>query len=163
MRKSFWSRNGAVVQSKPNDVNLLSPDLWDEVSDNAQSEILRQAEMMVKGTITVALGADLRAATTMNVFGAGGVALLAAAATLIGGSKPDWLLICAPSVGATGLLIAAALCAYAIAPVSFYLSGARPQSVFYRQRHRQPRNYIESTPNRPSAPRGRSKWSALRS
>jgi hypothetical protein len=112
------------------EIDLLDPSVWDGVSSHAQHEFLRQAEMMVKGTVTVALGTDMRAATVMSVFGLGGVALLAAAATLIG-AKADWLLICAPVISAIGLLIAAVCCARAIAPVRFLLPGVRPKTMFY--------------------------------
>jgi hypothetical protein len=113
-----------------NQINLLDATIWDDVPHDAQGEVLRQAEMMVKGTVTVALGTDLRVATTMSVFGAGGIALLAAAATLIAGTKPGWMLVSAPAIGALGLLVGAVLCARAIAPVRFLLPGVRPQSIF---------------------------------
>src|SRR6266566_3498291 len=85
---------------------------------------------MVRGTVTISLGADQRAATAMNVFGAGAIALLVAAAALIASNKLELLLICAPAVAALGLFVAAGLCASAIAPVRFLLPGARPQSIF---------------------------------
>jgi hypothetical protein len=112
------------------EIDLLDSLIWENVSAQTQREILRQAEMMVNGSVTVALGTDMRAATVMSVFGAGGIALLAAAATLIG-SKSEWLLICAPAVGALGLLIAAVLCARAIAPVRFLLPGVKPKTMFF--------------------------------
>jgi len=62
---------------------LLDRDLWEKIPDGAQSEVLRQAEMMVKGTVAISDGANQRAATAMNVFGAGAIALFAAAAALI--------------------------------------------------------------------------------
>jgi hypothetical protein len=111
------------------EIDLLNPSVWDGVSDEVQLEILRQAEMMIKGSITVALGGDQRATTAMNIFGAGAVALLAAAATLIASNRTDIFLISAPLVGAIGLFSAAVLCGYAIAPVNFLLSGARPMSM----------------------------------
>jgi hypothetical protein len=112
------------------EIDLLDPSVWDNISNQMQREFLRQAEMMVKGSVTVALGTDMRAATVMSVFGAGGIALLAAAATLIG-TKSEWLLIVAPVIGAIGLLAAAVLCARAIAPVRFLLPGVRPKTMFF--------------------------------
>jgi len=85
--------------------------------------------MLVKATVTVATGTDSRITTTMSVLGAGGIALLAAAASLIRNEPPDWLLICAPTACATGLLVAAVICACAIAPTLFLLPGASPQSM----------------------------------
>jgi len=105
--------------------------LWEGISDESQKEILRQAELMVKGTINVTVGHDSRAATVMSVFGAGGIALLAVTATLLGGTKPDYLLISAPVVGAVGLLIAAVCSARAIAPVKFLLPGVKPKTIFF--------------------------------
>jgi hypothetical protein len=126
MRIPFLS---VATESKPDEINLLAPDLWDGVSDGVQSELLRQAEMMVKATVTVATGTDSRIITTMSVLGAGGIALLAAAASLIGNKPPDWLLICAPTACAAGLLVAAIICAFAIAPTLFLLPGASPESI----------------------------------
>jgi hypothetical protein len=128
MRVPFWSRRNLATEVRP-DVNLLDPELWDGVSEAVQCELLRQAEMMVKATVTVAIGTDSRITTTMSVLGAGGVALFAAAATLIGNKPPDWSLICAPVAGAIGLLGAATICAYAIAPTRFLLPGASPQRM----------------------------------
>jgi hypothetical protein len=129
MNLSLRGRCRQAARAQLHQINFLDPDLWDRIPENAQRELLRQSEIMVKGTVTVALGADLRAATIMSVFGAGGVALLAAAATLIGEDKPAWQLIWAPVVGASGLFIAAIFCALAIKPVNFLLPGARPQSM----------------------------------
>jgi hypothetical protein len=128
MRNPFnvWQGPHEIEQTE---INLLSPDLWDGISGVVQCELLRQAEMMVKGTVTVAIGTDSRITTTMSVLGAGGVALLAAAASLIGNKPPDWQLIYAPVVCAIGLLTAAIICAFAIAPTRFLLAGASPQSM----------------------------------
>jgi len=77
--------------------------------------------MMVAGSVTIAVSADQRATTAMNVFGAGGVALLAAAAALIAGAagKIDWLLVSAPVRSALGLFVAAVLCAVAMSAGRF--------------------------------------------
>jgi len=35
------------------EIDLLDPSVWDRVSNQTQPEFLRQAEMMVQGTVTV--------------------------------------------------------------------------------------------------------------
>jgi hypothetical protein len=131
MRLPFYRRrhNRAAPQATP-EINLLDPNLWDDVSDNSLREMQRQAEMMLSATVTVALGTDSRIATTMSVLGAAGIAVLVAAASLIGNKSPDWLLICAPLICAISLLVAAMICASAIAPTLFLLPGASPQNIF---------------------------------
>jgi hypothetical protein len=128
--QTFWRRTPRV-DLRLQELDLLDPAQWDGISDEGQKELLRQAELMVNGSISVTVGHDSRAATVMSVFGAGGIALLAVTASLIAASKPDWLLICAPVVGAIGLLFAAVCSACAIAPVRFLLPGAKPKTMFY--------------------------------
>jgi hypothetical protein len=63
MRIPFFSPHTATTEGRPDEINLLAPDLWDGVSDGVQCELLRQAEMMVKATVTVATGPDTGPAT----------------------------------------------------------------------------------------------------
>src|SRR6266404_5119111 len=76
MRIQFYRRHDRPADIRPS-VDLLDRDLWEKIPDGAQSEVLRQAEMMVKGTVAISDGANKRAATAMNVFGAGAIALFA--------------------------------------------------------------------------------------
>lgn len=113
-----------------NEINLLAPELWDGVSEEVQREILRQAEMMISSTLTLAIGTDSRIATSMSFLGAGGIALLGVAVTLIGSKHRDLLLIFSAATCSLGLLVASIICAFAIAPTRFLLPGASPQNLF---------------------------------
>jgi hypothetical protein len=126
MRIPFLSPRIVETESKPDDLNLLDPDFWARIPEDVQTELLRQGEERVKGTLSVALAADQRAGTTMGICGAGGVALLTASATLIARVHPDFQLICAAVVTACGFLIASAICAFAIAPTDFFVPGFNP-------------------------------------
>jgi hypothetical protein len=108
------------------DTELLDPAFWDDIPDDVQQELLRQGEEAIKGTVAVAVAADQRAATTMGICGAGGVALLTASATLLAGVHPDLRLICAAAVAAFGFLLASVICAFAIVPTDFFVPGFDP-------------------------------------
>jgi hypothetical protein len=71
-------------------IDLLDDSVWEGVSAEAQIDFLRCGEEMVKSTLSLADGADFRALTTMGMFGAVGVAIFAAVATIISGSHPSW-------------------------------------------------------------------------
>jgi hypothetical protein len=111
------------------EINLLDPGLWDSVAEPVQREFLRQAEIMVGSTVTVALGTDSRITTTMSLSGAGGAALIGVVASLVANKLTDWSLICAPAVCAVGLIVAAVICACAIAPTLILIPGASPQNL----------------------------------
>src|ERR1700704_6631948 len=102
----------------PEPVNdLLDHRAWDSISDETQIAFLRGDEVMVKATLSLGNAADLRATTMMGVFGAVSVALFAAVATLVAGSRPpSWSLIIAGATTAVGLFLAAAFCAAAAWP-----------------------------------------------
>jgi hypothetical protein len=110
-------------------VNLDDPALWDNISSDAQADFLRRADDMVRSTLTLAQGADLRATTMMGIFGAIGVALFAAAATLITATKPLWPLIAASGATSFVLFIACILCAAAAWPRNFYVAGFEPRNL----------------------------------
>jgi hypothetical protein len=129
MRIPFLSPRTVATESRPGEINLLAPELWDHVCESVQRELLRQAELMVAASVTVSIGTDSRIATTMSVLGGGGIALLAAATSLFINRPGDWLLICAAAICATGLLTAAIICAFAIAPTEFLFPGVSPQHM----------------------------------
>lgn len=112
------------------DPDFLDPALWTAVPEQVQQELLRQAEMRVRSTLALAQGADQRSVTTMGVFGAVAVALLAAAITLFASNRADWLLPCAFTIPALGLFFGVCMCLKAMAPVDFLPPGARPSSLF---------------------------------
>jgi hypothetical protein len=73
--------------------DILELSIWENVSEEGQREFLRHAEDMVKGTLALAHRADFRAITMMGIFGAIGVALTTASATLIASGRPSSALI----------------------------------------------------------------------
>jgi hypothetical protein len=90
-------------------------------------ELHRQAETCLAGTVQLALGSDQRATVMAGMFGAASVALLAAIATVIAGSAPNY-----PFIGGAGamslLLFAAAIAsAMAAAPTDFHVGGYEPK------------------------------------
>ncbi len=109
--------------------DLLSDEAWTDVSHEAQSDFLRFGEEMVRSTLSLGHGADLRATTMMGIFGTVGVALFAAAATLIAASQPHWPGIVAATLGASGLFLAAAFCGAAAWPRYFFVAGFEPQDL----------------------------------
>jgi uncharacterized membrane protein YedE/YeeE len=66
----------------------------------------------------------------MGVFGALGVALFAAAITLISAARPNWGLPLSFGIAGLGLFVSAGMCMKAMAPVDFLPPGARPSSMF---------------------------------
>jgi len=101
----------------------------DDISDDAQREFLRHGEEMVRMTLALAHGADFRAITMMGIFGAIGVALIAASSTLIASGHPSWALIAGAVTTAAGLFIACGFCVAAARPVDFFIAGFEPRSL----------------------------------
>jgi hypothetical protein len=111
------------------ELDLLDPSVWDEVSDDAQRELLHHGEEMVKTTLTLASGADFRAITMMSHFGAVGVALVSASVALIASGHPSWALIAGLVEIAAGLFIACGFCAAAAKPEDFFIAGFEPRNL----------------------------------
>lgn len=110
--------------------DLIDHRAWDSISDEAQMAFLRGGEEMVKATLSLGHAADLRATTIMGIFGAIGVALFAAVATLIAGSRaPSWPLVISGATTAMGLFLAAAFCAAAAWPRHFFVAGFEPRNL----------------------------------
>ena len=99
---------------------------FSEIPDEAVDEICRNGELILQNMLQIALGADQRATSTAGIFGAGSVALFAAAVTLgtseVGNPAFMWSAI----VTAALLFIASALAAWGAYPVKFFISGHEP-------------------------------------
>jgi hypothetical protein len=102
---------------------------WDGISEDATREILRQGELYLDRTLQTAIAADQRATTLMGIYGAVGVALLVAGATLETRPQPDLSLITSIVVMAFLILIAGLMCGRAGKPVDFYISGYEPNKL----------------------------------
>lgn len=113
----------------PDDIDLLDHSVWDGVSDNAQREFLHYGEEMIKATLDVAKGADSRATTMMNHFGAIGVALVSASVALVAGGHPSWALVTGLAEIGAGLFVACGFCAAATNPADFFIAGFEPKSL----------------------------------
>lgn len=100
---------------------------WDNVTDESIREIHRQGQSCLDGTVTLALAADQRATTLCGVFGAGAVALLAAAASVLASDHPRMPLTVAAFVTAGLLFVASLCCAYAARPSAFSVGGYEPR------------------------------------
>ena len=110
-------------------IDLLDDSVWEGISAEAQIDFLRCGEEMVKSTLSLAGGADFRALTTMGMFGAVGVAIFAAVATIISGSHPSWSMTIGGTIAAIGLLFASGLCAAAAWQRNFFVTGFEPQEL----------------------------------
>ena len=102
---------------------------WANVSDESVRELHRQGEACLDGTIKLALAADQRATTLCGVLGAGAVALMAAAATVLAGAHVNVALVSSALVCALLLLIASLFCALACRPGNFHVGGYEPRSL----------------------------------
>jgi hypothetical protein len=90
-------------------------------------ELHKEGVLCLQGTLQLAVAADQRATTLTGVFGAGSVALLAAAATLITANPSNQPLLWGAIATAIFLLSAALFCAWAGRPVDFFLAGYEPK------------------------------------
>jgi hypothetical protein len=97
------------------------------VPDSLVEELHKEGVLCLQGTLQLAVAADQRATTLTGVFGAGSVALLAAAATLLTVSQPNQPLLLGAIATAIFLLSAALFCAWAARPVDFFLVGYEPK------------------------------------
>ena len=103
------------------------PDIdWTGVSDEQMEQMLAQADTYLSAMLDVATASDQRATSLGSLCGGAGVALLAAAATIIAGSTPRDPLVLGAVVTALGFFVAAYLYASASEPVDFYLAGFEP-------------------------------------
>jgi hypothetical protein len=101
-----------------------------ELPGDVQRELLRQGEEQVRAMLQTGLAADQRAATTMSIFGAVGVGLVVASASLAAsGDRPGWLLVSAALVAALALFAGAALGAFAMRPIDFFAVGFDPSEL----------------------------------
>jgi hypothetical protein len=100
--------------------------------DEAVDELLRQAEECLSGTIQLGLAADQRATTMTGILGAAAVALLAAAAATATGNASLKPLILPFTVSATGLFVAALVCAWSCRPTNFFIGGYEPRLLAQR-------------------------------
>lgn len=97
------------------------------VPEQVVEEIYRSGEACLVGTVQLAIAADQRATTMAGIFGAGSVALLAAAATVDGEASPHVALFYAALAIAGFLFVAALICAWAARPVDFFVGGYEPR------------------------------------
>lgn len=95
-------------------------------------EIHRQGEACLQGTLQLALAADQRATIMSGIFGAGAVALLGAAAGVLGSATPltnaTPLLVALLSAAAIWI-VGMVLCALAAQPVKFHVAGYEPKKL----------------------------------
>jgi hypothetical protein len=97
------------------------------VPSDAIKELHRQGEACLQGTVQLAIAADQRATTLAGIFGAGGIALLAAAATVLAGAHPSLSLLGGAAATSVCFLAGAIFCAYAGRPIDFFVPGYEPR------------------------------------
>jgi hypothetical protein len=97
------------------------------VPEESIIELHAQAAACLQGTVQLAIAADQRATTLTGIFGAGTVALLAAAATVLEGSHPSQPLVWSACIAAEFLFAASLCCAWAARPINFSVGGYEPK------------------------------------
>ena len=98
------------------------------ISDEALPELFRQAQIVLDGTIQLALAADTRAMTLAGIFGGGSIALLAIAATVQASATGQIPAVVSPvCFVASALFVASGICAWAAQPADFQISGYEPR------------------------------------
>ena len=100
---------------------------WTDVPDEALTELQRQAETYLAGTMTIATASDQRAGSLCAMFGGGGVALLVAAASVYTGSRPEMSLVWSTTFVGAWLLIATFMQALAAHTRRFFIPGFDPK------------------------------------
>ncbi len=96
-------------------------------SSETIAELHRQAEVCLSDTLRLATAADQRATTMAGVFGAGSVALVAAAVTIFSAPGHRPALVTAALVAAVILFVASLLSAWAARPTDFFVAGYEPR------------------------------------
>ena len=103
---------------------------WSKAKDGIVTEVLKDSETFLTGTVTIATSADQRAAVVAGTFATAGAAIVAGVIGFAAAASPDNAY--APAVYAGGLIAAllfivgAILCISAAMPVDFHLPGTKP-------------------------------------
>jgi hypothetical protein len=117
----------AVNANEDSDSHKL--DLSAHNEQDVLKELLRQGEACLSETLRIAIAADSRATSLCGIFGAAGVALLAASAANFSGQYPEVALILAAVTAALIFLFASALAATGGRPTDFYIGGYEPSRL----------------------------------
>jgi len=99
---------------------------FSKVRDDLALEVIRSAEALLSGQVTIATSADQRAAVMASVFAAAGAALVAGTITILSGNHPIAVVAGGTTAGAF-FLAGAACCVKATMPSDFYLPGNQPR------------------------------------
>jgi hypothetical protein len=92
-------------------------------------ELVHQGEVCLSDTVRLAIAADARATTLCGIFGAAGVALLAAAAANFASPHGEGAFIVAAIVAGVLFIFASALAAFAARPADFFAGGDEPRRL----------------------------------
>lgn len=92
-------------------------------------ELVHQGEVCLSDTVRLAIAADSRATTLCGIFGAAGVALLAAAAANFSSQHSERAFIAAALVAGILFIFASAVAAFAARPADFHVGGDQPQRL----------------------------------
>lgn len=92
-------------------------------------ELVHQGEICLSDTVRLAIAADARANTLCGIFGAAGVALLAAAAANFSSQHGERAFMTAAIVAALLFICASGLAAFAARPTNFFAGGDQPRRL----------------------------------
>jgi hypothetical protein len=92
-------------------------------------ELVHQGEVCLSDTVRLAIAADSRATTFCGIFGAAGVALLAAAAANFASQHGESAFIAAAIVAGFLFIVASLFAAFAARPTDFFAGGDQPRRL----------------------------------
>jgi hypothetical protein len=92
-------------------------------------ELVHQGEVCLSDTVRLAIAADARANTLCGIFGAAGVALLAAAAANFASQHGERAFVVATTVAGSLFIFASAVAAFAARPIDFFAGGDQPRRL----------------------------------
>jgi hypothetical protein len=93
---------------------------------NVLKELVHQGEVCLSDTVRLAIAADSRATTFCGIFGAAGVALLAAAAANFASQHGESAFIAGAFAAGLLFIVASVVAAFAARPTDFFAGGDQP-------------------------------------
>jgi hypothetical protein len=125
----FWS----IISAGETLIVYFAEDImvdWSKAKEGIVTEVLKDSETYLAGTVTIAASADQRAAVVAGTFATAGAAIVAGVIGFVAAASQDnayALPIYAGGLIAALLFISGAIfCIRAAMPVGFYLPGTRP-------------------------------------
>jgi hypothetical protein len=104
-------------------------DLSEHTDPDILKQLVHQGEVCLSDTVRLAIAADGRATTLCGIFGAAGVALMAAAAGNLASQHVEHAFVVAATIAGSLFICASAIAAFASAPADFFVGGDEPRRL----------------------------------